>query len=101
MKTKKFMMIQDYDYNQLILLLDEVKESIRKENLSKIWMNKQETCKLLNVCTKTLDNYLSKGIINHSKFAGKTYIRYIDIDNHLMNNYYKGVIKIKNLNSIK
>ena len=55
----------------------------KQKELQKAWLTKQEAKKLLNVCMKTLDNYLSKGIIPHSRFGAKIYIRASDIHAHL------------------
>ncbi len=60
-----------------IILQDKQKE------LERAWLTKQQARKVLNVCLKTLDNYLSKGIIPYSRFGAKIYIRASDIHAHL------------------
>lgn len=70
----------------------EIKRLIQKSNseadLQK-WHSKPEARIRLKVCQKTLDNYLQKGIIPYSRFAGKTYIKEADIQAHLESNYIK------------
>lgn len=70
--------------------LNEIKALIQEKNhqadLNK-WHSKKEARLKLHVCTKTLDNYLSKGILPFSRFAGKIYIKASDIEAHLEKNY--------------
>ena len=72
--------------------LAEIKSLIQGKNhqadLNK-WHSKKEARLKLHVCTKTLDNYLSKGILPYSRFAGKIYIKASDIEAHLEKNYIK------------
>lgn len=70
--------------------LAEIKSLIQEKNHQadlKKWHSKQEARHKLHVCTKTLDNYLSKGILPYSRFAGKIYIKASDIEAHLEKNY--------------
>lgn len=70
--------------------LDEIKSLINQKNIQADlgrWHSKQEAKAKLNVCMKTLDNYLSKGILPYSRFAGKIYIKASDIEAHLERNY--------------
>ena len=70
--------------------LNEIKSLIQEKNhqadLNK-WHSKQEARHKLHVCSKTLDNYLAKGILPYSRFAGKIYIKASDIEAHLEKNY--------------
>ena len=66
------------------LLQDQRKESFLNE-----WLSKTEARKKLHVCLKTLNNYLSKGILPYSRFAGKIYIKAADIQLHLEKHYIK------------
>lgn len=61
-------------------------EKSKQAELSK-WYSKQEARIKLNVCLKTLDNYLSRGILPYSRFAGKIYIKASDVEAHLERNY--------------
>ncbi len=66
--------------------IQEIKAIIqqdKQEELQKAWLTKLQAKKVLNVCMKTLDNYLSKGIIPYSRFGAKIYIRAADIQAHL------------------
>ncbi len=65
--------------------LKEIKELIENKNqeeLANKWLSKKEARERLKVCLKTLDNYLSRGILPHSRFAGKIYIKAADIEAH-------------------
>ena len=66
--------------------IKEIKSIIQQDKqkeLERAWLTKQQAQKVLNVCLKTLDNYLSKGIIPYSRFGAKIYIRASDIQAHL------------------
>lgn len=70
--------------------LAEIKSLLHQNNKQvelNRWISKQEARIKLNVCQKTLDNYLSKGTIPYSRFAGKIYIKASDIEAHLERNY--------------
>ena len=82
--TEKLDSIQSELSEIKILLHGKAKEA----ELSK-WHSKAEARAKLNVCLKTLDNYLSKGILPYSRFAGKIYIKASDIEAHLEKNYIK------------
>lgn len=70
--------------------LAEIKSLIQEKNhqadLNK-WHSKKEARIKLDVCNKTFDNYLAKGIIPYSRFAGKVYVKASDIEAHLQRNY--------------
>jgi excisionase family DNA binding protein len=70
--------------------LSEIKNLLQikqPENDSPKWISKAEACKRLNVCSKTLDSYLKKGIIPFTQFKSKIYIKSSDIENHLEKYY--------------
>ena len=72
--------------------LTEIKSLLQgkqKEELLNRWLSKGEARQKLNVCQKTLDSYLSRGILPHSRFAGKIYIKAADIEAHLQRHYIK------------
>jgi hypothetical protein len=72
--------------------LNEIKSLLKgnkKEELLNKWLSKGEARQRLNVCMKTLDSYLSRGIIPHSRFGGKIYIKAADIEAHLEKHYIK------------
>lgn len=51
------------------------------------WISKQEAAKRLNVCGKTIDSYMKKGILPYSQFKSKLYIKPSDIDRILEKHY--------------
>ena len=72
--------------------LKEIKELIQNKNQEELknkWLSKKEAKLRLKVCLKTLDNYLLRGILPYSKFAGKIYIKAGDIEAHLQKHYIK------------
>ncbi len=76
--------------NQLQADMLEIKTLLirNKEEEEKIkWLPKKEAKTRLNVCSKTFDTYLSKGVIPYSRFAGKIYIKASDIELHLQKHY--------------
>ena len=76
--------------NQLQADMLEIKSLLirNKEEEEKIkWLPKKEAKTRLNVCSKTFDTYLSKGVIPYSRFAGKIYIKASDIEFHLQKHY--------------
>jgi phosphoserine aminotransferase len=72
--------------------LQEIKSLLQEQSKQSDfnrWLPKKEARIRLNVCQKTFDNYLSKGIIPHSRFAGKIYIKASDIEAHLERHYIR------------
>lgn len=74
------------DIRQIKLDIQEIK-SILGINNQQVWLSKKEAAKKLNVCTKTLENYLQKGLIPSAKVKGKIYIKPSDIQSHLERHY--------------
>lgn len=76
--------------NQLTTDMLEIKNLLiqkASEEENNKWLSKSEARKKLNVCQKTFDNYLSKGTLPYSRFAGKIYIKAFDIEAHLQKHY--------------
>ena len=72
--------------------LSEIKNLLqenKKAEMLNSWLSKKEARLKLNVCQKTLDNYLSRGILPFSRFAGKIYVKAADIEAHLERHYVK------------
>jgi hypothetical protein len=83
-------LIEKEKIDSLLAGIEEMKAILRSrevEEVSKKWYPKKEAKSKLNVCMKTFDNYLSKGIIPYSRFAGKIYVKASDIEAHLERNY--------------
>ena len=76
--------------NQLQSGIEEIKnllsQKLSDEEKNK-WLSKKEGKARLNVCQKTFDTYLAKGIIPYSRFAGKIYVKASDIQAHLEKHY--------------
>lgn len=87
---EKYILIESEKVDSLFSEIKEIRNLIEKksrEESLKEWIPKPEAKKKLNVCLKTLDNYLKNGIIPYSRFAGKIYIKAGDIEAHLERNY--------------
>ncbi len=87
-----FSLLPKSEIDSIKLELQEIKNLIHESNQESIknqWLPKSEARKRLHVCLKTLDSYLSRGIIPFSKFAGKIYIKASDIEKHLQKHYIK------------
>jgi len=87
---QQYFLIESEKLDNLSAKVDELLNLIEKskrEDYKKEWIPKHEARKRLNVCLKTLDNYLKNGIIPYSRFAGKIYIKASDIEAHLERNY--------------
>jgi hypothetical protein len=67
-----------------LLTLAKTKQPV---NDSPKWINKKDAARQLNVCSKTLDTYLKKGIIPFTQFKSKIYIKASDIEAHLEKYY--------------
>jgi hypothetical protein len=76
--------------DSLLSDIAEIKTILHEKNkqadLNK-WLSKPDARIKLKVCQKTLDNYLLKGVLPYSRFAGKIYIKAADIEAHLQRNY--------------
>ena len=67
--------------------IKSILQETKKQDYLNKWLSKKEAKSTLKVCLKTLDNYMAKGIIPYSRFAGKIYIKAADIESHLERNY--------------
>ena len=55
----------------------------KEQPLSEIWLDVSETCQVLKVSKRTLQNYRDNGILPFSQISGKIYFRAADIEEHL------------------
>ncbi len=87
-----FSVIPEERLNQIEQDLAEIKTLFKSQVLeheASKWITKNEARKRLNVCKKTLDNYLKKGTIPFSQFGSKILICCADIETHLRKYYIK------------
>ena len=75
--------------NEIKAMLAGAKLEILPKQNSGIWLSKKETCRRLQVCSKTLEGYLSKRLIPYSQHGRKIYTKDEDIDNFLNERYVK------------
>ena len=79
--------------NEIISMIQEIKDQINEGNKQEFieekikWINKKDAAKMLDVCTKTIDTYMRKGLLPYSQFKSKLYIKPGDIENLINNNY--------------
>lgn len=50
------------------------------------WLDAQEVCLLLNISTRTLQNYRDKGLLAYSLVGGKCYYRPEDVELFILQN---------------
>ncbi|TSA28392.1 MAG: DNA-binding protein [Bacteroidetes bacterium] len=72
---------------RLIRALDKIDARLetktKEQPLSEIWLDVSETCMVLKVSKRTLQQYRDKGILPFSQISGKIYFRAADIEKHL------------------
>ena len=91
--------IQSEAYNNLISRFDQfealLKHVAKIHALKEVWLDIAETCKLLKISKRTLQNYRDAGILTFSKVGGKVYFSAEAIEEHLKNHSYKAINKPK------
>ena len=66
------------------------------ESKQEKWLNNPETCNILNISVRTLQNYRDKGLISFSQIGSKIYYKLTDIHEFLERHYNKSYTSIKN-----
>ncbi len=73
--------------------ISEIKEIINAHSsnnqLTDKWLDIQETCNLLKISNRTLQNYRDTGILGFSQIGSKIYFKASDIEEHLKKHYNK------------
>ena len=92
--------IQSEAFQQILERLENMesffKNVAKQQPLSEQWFDGEETCRLLKISKRTLQDYRAKGIITFSQFGGKIYFSASAIEEHLRNNTRKAFKKPKN-----
>lgn len=57
-----------------------------EEKRLKPWLDAQDVCMMLNISTRTLQNYRDKGMLAYSLVSGKCYYRPEDIESLILKN---------------
>ncbi|MEI6900551.1 MAG: helix-turn-helix domain-containing protein [Bacteroidota bacterium] len=60
---------------------------------SETWLDIMETCAMLRVSKRTLQNYRDDGILPFSQVGGKIYFKVADLEQHLSKHYVKAFKK--------
>lgn len=91
--------IQSEAFQELVNRLDKMesyfKNVAKQQPLSEQWFDIAQTCKILNVCKKTLQNYRNRGIVTYTKFGSKIYFSSTSIEEHLKNHSRNAFKKTK------
>ena len=92
MTTVKFIDSDSYvELLNKIELIDEKLSSFSKEKSNrKKWLTNKEVCEILDVTTRTLQNYRDNGVLSFSKAGSMIYYKEEDIEEFLLHNYHKG-----------
>jgi len=89
--------IQSEAFQQLFNRLDKMesyfKNVAKQQPLTEQWFDIAQTCRILNVCKKTLQNYRNRGDVSYTKFGNKIYFSSASIEEHLKNHSRKAFRK--------
>jgi len=75
--------------DQIKSIGQKIDNNIRKQPLSDVWLDIQETCQLLKISKRTLQAYRDNKVLSYSQIGGKIYFRAVDIEEHLKNHFRK------------
>lgn len=85
--------IESQTFLDIIEEIKTIKECVNQKfsqnPLGEKWLDIQETCQLLKVSKRTLQNYRDNGVLPYSQIAGKIYFKASDIQAHLEKHYTK------------
>ena len=84
--------IESDAYNEIMNSIKKIEEHIcnpQTKPLSEIWYGIEETCKILQVSKRTLQNYCDTGVLSFSQTGGKIYFCAKDIQAHMERHYIK------------
>ncbi|MBC8436009.1 MAG: helix-turn-helix domain-containing protein [Bacteroidetes bacterium] len=78
---------------RLLTTLDKVDQRLetksKEQPLSEIWLDVSETCQVLKISKRTLQEYRNRGVLSFSQINGKIYFCAKDIEEHLNSNKVK------------
>lgn len=66
-----------------------MEEQKKDQPLSDTWYDVSETCQVLKISKRTLQEYRNRGVLSFSKIDGKIYYCATDIEDHLNSNKVK------------
>lgn len=90
--------LEEKDFNELYNLLDKIQKGINAliPKISSDWLTGKEVQQILNISSRSLQNYRDAGIIGFSQIGKKViHYRRADVEELLKNNFNK---PFKNLN---
>jgi excisionase family DNA binding protein len=92
--------LENKAYQELFTKIENLekyfKHIVDKQPLSEAWLDIEETCELLKVSKRTLQNYRDDGILTYSQVGGKVYFSSTAIEEHLKNHTRKAFRKPEN-----
>ena len=78
---------------RLIRILDKLDAHLatktKEQPLSEIWLDVSETCQVLKISKRTLQEYRNRGVLSFSQINGKIYFCATDIEEHLKSHKVK------------
>ena len=93
----KIIIMSEEQIMELNQKMDAIIEALNfktKENdLNGEWLNQLEVQKLLQVSSRSLQNYRNQGILSFSKTGGKIRYKRTDVESLLQTNYVKGFMQ--------
>jgi len=95
MNNTNIKIMSDEDYDRIIERIDRVskefQEYVRQSSnpMKEKWVDNADACRILNVSTRSLQNYRDKRILPYSALSGKIYYKASDIEAVLNQNYSK------------
>lgn len=89
---RTMILIEEDGFKELLSKIDRIEKflTIVKDVESKEsdWVSNEKACELLNVTSRTMQNYRDNGIIPFSKVGSKIYYKQGDLDEHFQSHYY-------------
>lgn len=90
--------ITEEEYEVLLNKLEEISEFIKESTHKKEkvpdrsleWVTNKEFCEILNIASRTAQNYRDNGKMPFSQIGSKIYYKKSDIDKFLERHYVKG-----------
>lgn len=83
----------DEAYQELVKKMDNLEKYFKhvaeRQPLSDTILDIEETCLLLKISKRTLQNYRDDSILSYHQVGGKIYFRASAIEEHLNNHFFK------------
>lgn len=91
---KHMLIMDEVEINKLLSKVDAILNALTDEKnasgISDQWLNQAEAQSILQVSSRSLQNYRNQGILSFSKAGGKIRYKRVDVESLLQTNYVKG-----------